>query len=409
VAVHPLMIPARSRPRHHTGLRVALELVLGLAGCAIAFHLLDPWPSDLVDAPVLTRLAAEHAFEQAQDAHAERWAADRRREAESYLRAAREEHRRQEVLERFQRDFRTARRLYREAERVALLARDEAVQREQQVRGEAIQAIREVTGLVAQTDRSAGLARLKGAARRDLEKARQALAEARLYEQDRDYPKALDRAHAARELAYRVIEAVIERAGRYGDDRQRHAWRQMVDETVAWSAQTGLPAIVVSKEAHEVTLYEAGKPTRVFRADIGRELVSDKWHAGDAATPEGRYHVTLKKGPKDTRYYKALLLDYPNQEDRERFERLKRRGLLPRRASPGGLIEIHGHGGQGRDWTDGCVALSNGDMDELFDLVPVGTPVTIVGSDGSPGPLSDMIRALRTGIPAERRQAPGSN
>jgi len=48
-------------------------------------------------------------------------------------------------------------------------------------------------------------------------------------------------------------------------------------------------------------------------------------------------------------------------------------------------------------------------MDELFDLVPVGTPVTIVGSDGSPGPLSDMIRALRTGIPTERRQAPGSN
>jgi lipoprotein-anchoring transpeptidase ErfK/SrfK len=53
---------------------------------------------------------------------------------------------------------------------------------------------------------------------------------------------------------------------------------------------------------------------------------------------------------------------------------------VPDGTGPGSLIEIHGHGGTGRDWTDGCVALSNEDMDQLFSRVRVGTPVTIVGT-----------------------------
>jgi lipoprotein-anchoring transpeptidase ErfK/SrfK len=57
-----------------------------------------------------------------------------------------------------------------------------------------------------------------------------------------------------------------------------------------------------------------------------------------------------------------------------------KRGELHLRARIGGLIEIHGEGGQGRDWTNGCVALSNRDMDEVFALARVGTRVTIVGT-----------------------------
>jgi L,D-peptidoglycan transpeptidase YkuD (ErfK/YbiS/YcfS/YnhG family) len=53
---------------------------------------------------------------------------------------------------------------------------------------------------------------------------------------------------------------------------------------------------------------------------------------------------------------------------------------VPLRAGVGSLIEIHGDGGQGRDWTDGCVALSNSDMDRVFARARVGTPVTIVGT-----------------------------
>lgn len=356
---------------------------------------LDPWPGDRVDPPVIASRLASGAVEAARAAGAATWAPAALRHAEDLLRRAFEETRKQEVRPRPLRDFREARLWLHDAARAGLAARAEAVRAAGEAESQARQALHDASGLVTQAEQSAGLARLKAGSRKELEAARQALAEARLYLTDGRFIEARDQAAAASRMARRVLEAVIARAGRYGDEHQREAWRRMVADTVAWSGQTGRPALVVSKEGHEVTLYLAGEPVRTFRADIGRELVSDKWHAGDAATPEGRYRIVLKKGPRDTKYYKALLLDYPNEEDRLRFERLKKRGLIPRKATPGGLIEIHGHGGQGRDWTDGCVALSNEDMDVLFDGVPEGTPVTIVGSDGGPGPLSDLIRALR--------------
>ena len=92
------------------------------------------------------------------------------------------------------------------------------------------------------------------------------------------------------------------------------------------------------------------------------------------ASPEGRYRITHEL--QRSRYYKALRLDYPNDEDRSRYREARRRGLV--KASIGGLIEIHGEGGRGEDWTMGCVALANSDMDHLMRQVGVGTPVTIV-------------------------------
>jgi hypothetical protein len=74
------------------------------------------------------------------------------------------------------------------------------------------------------------------------------------------------------------------------------------------------------------------------------------------------------------------LLDYPNATDRSRWERERRAGRVPPGAGPGSLIEIHGHGGRGIDWTDGCVALADPQMDRLFDLVPARAAVTIVGT-----------------------------
>jgi len=69
----------------------------------------------------------------------------------------------------------------------------------------------------------------------------------------------------------------------------------------------------------------------------------------------------------------------------------KRRGELPRGSGIGGLIEIHGEGGRGQNWTDGCVALKNADMDDLFARVRNGTRVTIVGGDGSDGAFSSLL------------------
>jgi murein L,D-transpeptidase YafK len=85
------------------------------------------------------------------------------------------------------------------------------------------------------------------------------------------------------------------------------------------------------------------------------------------------------RAPGQTHYYRALMLDYPNADDRARFQALQRTGQMPRNGRIGSNIEIHGEGGRSQDWTQGCVALSNDEMDELVSLVGVGTPVTIVG------------------------------
>jgi murein L,D-transpeptidase YafK len=122
---------------------------------------------------------------------------------------------------------------------------------------------------------------------------------------------------------------------------------------------------------------------------MGYRSVNDKMRSGDAATPEGRYRITHKKAAST--YYKALALDYPNAEDRQRFAQMKRRGQIPRGVGPGNAIEIHGDGGRGKDWTRGCVAISNRDIDDLYRRVSVGTPVTIVGGDGQ-GRFAKLVR-----------------
>ena len=116
---------------------------------------------------------------------------------------------------------------------------------------------------------------------------------------------------------------------------------------------------------------------------------------GDRATPEGRYRIVEKKDPGQSIYHRALLLDYPNAADRQHFAAAKRRGEIPRGSGIGGLIEIHGDGGRGQNWTDGCVALANGDMDDLFARVELGTRVTIVRGDGSDGAFSSLLARVK--------------
>lgn len=74
------------------------------------------------------------------------------------------------------------------------------------------------------------------------------------------------------------------------------------------------------------------------------------------------------------------MLNYPNEEDTAKFREEIASGTLPHNAKIGGLIEIHGDGGKGIDWTEGCIALTNKEMDQIYKIIKVGTPVTIVGS-----------------------------
>jgi L,D-peptidoglycan transpeptidase YkuD (ErfK/YbiS/YcfS/YnhG family) len=157
-------------------------------------------------------------------------------------------------------------------------------------------------------------------------------------------------------------------------------WQEWAEETIAYSKEHDCTVVIVDKFAHTCRVYRAGKPVAEFSVELGPNWMGHKRHRGDNATPEGQYVVTQKKAKRSTTYYKALVINYPNEADRRQFEVNKRSGQLPPGAQIGGLIEIHGEGGKGFDWTNGCVALSNADMDRLYDMVDVGTRVTIVGS-----------------------------
>lgn len=149
------------------------------------------------------------------------------------------------------------------------------------------------------------------------------------------------------------------------------------------------PRIVVMKGARRMELYSDGAVVRTYKVGLGLNPVPDKVRQGDRATPEGEFYVFTKNNK--SAFYLSLGVSYPNVEDAERGLRdglisrgqrdaivraIKRKATPPQNTALGGDIYIHGNGA-GSDWTWGCVALENEDMKELFDAVPVGTPVTI--------------------------------
>ncbi len=163
---------------------------------------------------------------------------------------------------------------------------------------------------------------------------------------------------------------------RYMDDDQIETWRNWAEQTIAESRKNRGVALIINKLERSLTVYHGGKITAIYSIGLGKYGLSDKLHAGDEATPEGRYRV-IKKNP-NSRFHKALLLDYPNEEDRKEFLRAKKEGRIPQEIGIGGLIEIHGGGED--SLTGGCIAVENSVMDKLFSEVSVGTPVTIIGS-----------------------------
>ncbi len=155
--------------------------------------------------------------------------------------------------------------------------------------------------------------------------------------------------------------------------------------------------IYVSKRRRQLSLYQGVEIISEFNADFGYNGFSDKVLRGSEAspdhwrTPEGVFYV-VKKNPY-SQFYRALLLNYPNTEDAERglkdgiinrqeYEAILRadhRGTPPPMATNlGGLIEIHGNGtGLASNWTEGCVAVRDEDMDFMWPYVQEGTPVVI--------------------------------
>ena len=134
--------------------------------------------------------------------------------------------------------------------------------------------------------------------------------------------------------------------------------------------------ILIEKSARTLTLLRDGKVLKTYKVALGGQPIGAKDRQGDHKTPEGKYFVDEKKPP--SRFYLALHLSYPSDADKEKARRLG--------VSPGGDVEIHGlgkaYGWVGsahtlHDWTDGCIAVTNEEIEEIFKLVPIGTPVEI--------------------------------
>ena len=135
-------------------------------------------------------------------------------------------------------------------------------------------------------------------------------------------------------------------------------------------------SIVIEKRAHRLTLFHMGRPLRTYLVALGSEPGKDKVSAGDRRTPEGLFSVEARN--PFSKFHLALRLSYPDVRHKAIAQQLG--------VSPGGDIMIHGLpparssiGARHRlvDWTNGCIALTDQEIEELWQSVPVGTPVEI--------------------------------
>jgi hypothetical protein len=193
---------------------------------------------------------------------------------------------------------------------------------------------------------------------------------------DSRYSEARRRLDEISNLLNRAESILREQLKRYMDQDQIAQWRRLAERAVEKSRTSGQTVIVISKLERILTIYQAGMPVKTYEVGLGFNGLNDKLHAGDDATPEGNYQVIKKIGA--SKYGKGLLINYPNEEDIKKFNEAKRKGYITSSTRIGGLIEIHGGGKDGL--TKGCVALDDKEMDELFRMITVGTPVTIVGT-----------------------------
>lgn len=140
--------------------------------------------------------------------------------------------------------------------------------------------------------------------------------------------------------------------------------------------------VVITKSRYVLDVFYRRAKVRSYKVVFGPRPMENKMMKGDRRTPEGWYRIDNKH--ISGQYNRFMHIDYPNDSSMIRFELLKRRGTIPPNAEPGGDVGIHGvwKGGDdmienGVGWTDGCIALKNKDMDELYSLVPIGTRVLI--------------------------------
>ncbi len=135
-------------------------------------------------------------------------------------------------------------------------------------------------------------------------------------------------------------------------------------------------SMVVEKGRHTLTLYQAGFPVRVYQVALGKQPVGDKVQKGDGRTPEGVFRIDFKN--PQSKYHMALHVSYPDVAHQERANKLG--------VSPGGDIMVHGlppayadYGASHRefDWTEGCIAVTDKEIEEIWRAIPAGAAIQI--------------------------------
>lgn len=144
--------------------------------------------------------------------------------------------------------------------------------------------------------------------------------------------------------------------------------------------------VMVYKASRRMELWHHDRLLRVFHVDLGGNPYGHKEREGDRRTPEGNYIID-RRNP-NSRFHLSIGLDYPNEADKEHARENGWR--------PGGDIFIHGRGPEFQnargDWTDGCIAVSDREMEDIYAMVRDGTPIHI-----SPGPAPMLAAAAKPG------------
>ena len=142
------------------------------------------------------------------------------------------------------------------------------------------------------------------------------------------------------------------------------------------NSETRADSVVVLKKERKLILYSRGQVLKTYVVSLGSEPTGPKTRQGDHKTPEG--HYILDRRNPNSRFYRSIHISYPKPEQ---VENARKQGT-----APGGDVFIHGlpngfgwlGSSQRRyDWTDGCIAVTNAEMDEIWRAVPDGTPIEI--------------------------------
>lgn len=134
--------------------------------------------------------------------------------------------------------------------------------------------------------------------------------------------------------------------------------------------------VLVEKSKNKMYLLDGNKTIRTYNISLGGNPIGHKQQEGDMRTPEGEYLLIYKNNK--SKFYRSITVSYPDEDDIKR--------AMARGVNPGGDIVIHGFPNElgnvtgpyePLNWTEGCIAVRNHEMDELFNLIALNTPIEI--------------------------------